>query len=203
MHLAAKYGKLNVIEYYLNKLQGDKNPKRVSNDEFKDQTPLHSAAQSGHFKIVEAISREVLNKNPRDIHGLTPLHYAASVGNQFGYSENPGYDIVVYITENLEPGTNINPPMDVFYKRRTPLHVAASMGHIEIVKYLATRIEDVNVKDTDNLTPYDLAIKTGQNEVGNFLFNLVSIVPENAEEIVTAVRNGNLESLKQLLQKIG
>ena len=92
MNLAAKYGHLNVIEYYLNKLDGDKNPKRVSNDEFQDQTPLHSAALSGHLIIVRTISREVMNKNPRDVYGLTPLHYAASYGS---------YDIVAYITENI------------------------------------------------------------------------------------------------------
>ena len=95
MNLAAKYGHLNVVEYYLTMLPGDKNPKRVSNDEFQDQTPLHSAARSGNLQIVQAISRKVSNKNPTDVHGLTPLYYAASVGN---------YDIVDYITENLEPG---------------------------------------------------------------------------------------------------
>ena len=35
MNLAAQSGHLDVIEFYLEKLPGDKNPKRLSNDEFE------------------------------------------------------------------------------------------------------------------------------------------------------------------------
>ena len=35
MNLAAQSGHLDVIEFYLDKLPGDKNPKRLSNDEFE------------------------------------------------------------------------------------------------------------------------------------------------------------------------
>ena len=35
MNLAAQSGHLDVIEFYLDKLPGDKNPKRFSNDEFE------------------------------------------------------------------------------------------------------------------------------------------------------------------------
>ena len=35
MNLAAQSGHLDVIEFYLEKLTGDKNPKRLSNDEFE------------------------------------------------------------------------------------------------------------------------------------------------------------------------
>ena len=92
MNLAAQSGQLNVIEHYLNKLPGDKNPKRMSNDDIQDHTPLHSAASFGHLKIVEAISEKILDKNPRDIHGLTPLHYAAANGSLPSHSiVSPNY----------------------------------------------------------------------------------------------------------------
>ena len=35
MNLAAQSGNLDVIEYYLNQLSGNKKPKRLSNDEFE------------------------------------------------------------------------------------------------------------------------------------------------------------------------
>ena len=87
-------------------------------------------------------------------------------------------------------------------KPEAPLERTHLNGHIEVVKYLASRIADVNVKDTDGSTPYDLANQKGHIEVENFLV-LVSTVPENAKEFVTAIENGTLESLKQLLQQIG
>ena len=40
-------------------------------------TPLHIAAQLGHFNMVELFLRQGADPNRGDVHGSTPLHYAA------------------------------------------------------------------------------------------------------------------------------
>ena len=74
------------------------------------------------------------------------------------------------------------------------IYSATKQGNVTSVCQLQSKIFKYS------LTPYDLANRNGHKEVGDFLsFSL----PENAEQIVTAITNGNLERLKQLLQEIG
>ena len=54
----------------------DKNP-----DDRNGWTPLHWAAQFGHFEVCELLIANVIERNPEDIRGVTPLHSAASNGH--------------------------------------------------------------------------------------------------------------------------
>ena len=45
-------------------------------------TPLHKAAEHGLEEIVQIILDGVLDKNPKDSYGRTPLHYAAANGRK-------------------------------------------------------------------------------------------------------------------------
>ena len=84
-------------------------------------TPLHLAAEIGHFSICKLIIEHVKEKNPEDNIGWTPLHRAA---------ENGHLEICQLITENA-PDKN---PKDV--EEMTPLHCAAEKGHLEIVRHI-------------------------------------------------------------------
>ena len=98
---------------------------------------MHSAAFSGHLNVVQAISKYVQNVNPADIHGLTPLHYAASNGS---------IPVMVFLVEkSISKGqkSKLNPAADEFHKKITPLHILAQYGrgnHLHLLKYLAPKV---------------------------------------------------------------
>jgi ankyrin repeat protein len=44
-------------------------------------TPLHNAAEKGHFNICQLLMNRVSDQNPAKNNGKTPLHYAAESGH--------------------------------------------------------------------------------------------------------------------------
>ena len=72
-----------IVKYIAGYLE-NKNPPR--NDGW---TPLHSAAENGHFEIVKYIAGHLENKNPARNNGTTPLLIAAQEGH---------FEIVKYIS---------------------------------------------------------------------------------------------------------
>ena len=79
MHLAAREGQLEIVEYISNKLY-EKNPSSLAVD--NGRTPLHTAAQYGHLNvtkfIVNQIRKENQRENPADAFGVTPAHLVAT-----------------------------------------------------------------------------------------------------------------------------
>ena len=57
------------------------------------------------------------------------------------------------------------------YDRRTPLHVSASNGHLNVVRYILHRVGDyhINPRDRWNGTPYDDAVREGHEDVESWL----------------------------------
>merc|ERR1711935_1102647 len=124
MDWAAEKGQLEVINFYLDALE-DKNPPRISSDQFNGRTPLHHAAQFGKLEVVKAITAVISDKNPKDSHDYTPLHIAAYNGH---------LETVKYLCENFV--SNVNIQTDSFWDLRTPLHQASEGGHLAVIKYL-------------------------------------------------------------------
>ena len=71
----------------------------------------------------------MINKNPRNHQGNTPLHFAAEAGN---------CQIVKMLVLQLEEKNPKNA------NRKTPLHYAAIKGHYEVFRIIASLIEDKN-----------------------------------------------------------
>ena len=104
-------------------------------------TPLHCAANSGHFDIVKFLTLEKhCNPTFRNSDGATPIHGAAQQGH---------FDILkFFITDQ-----NCSPNIPGQYGR-TPLHYAAANGHLHIVKYLIDEQGcDPSCLDRDKVTP--------------------------------------------------
>ena len=73
MHVAAMTGQINVFQTMLEKAV-DKNPKDDNWD-----TPLHSAAEGGHYTICKLIiDAGIRDKNPSNKSNETPLGLAKS-----------------------------------------------------------------------------------------------------------------------------
>ena len=78
MHLAAREGQLEIVEYISNKLY-EKNPSTLAVN--NGRTPLHNAAEYGRLNvtkyIVNQIRKEKQRENPADAFGVTPAHLVA------------------------------------------------------------------------------------------------------------------------------
>ena len=55
------------------------------------------------------------------------------------------------------------------YDGRTALHLAASEGHLEAVKYLLIHGHLINMRDRWNATPLDEAMRENRTEVVDYL----------------------------------
>ena len=102
-------------------------------------TPLHYAEGK---EIAEILITEGADVNAGG--QMTPLHYAASVGNK---------EIAELLIDN---GADVNAQSFV---GMTPLREAANQGHDSIVELLVAKGADVNLKDSDGRTPLDNTLK--------------------------------------------
>ena len=57
----------------------------------------------------------------------------------------------------------------VDWDEKTPLHFAAANGFGEVAKILVEAKADLNAKDTNGKTPFDLATDTQEDEMAAFL----------------------------------
>ena len=126
LHIAAKFSLelFKEIALKFNKIN------RANNN---GETPLHSAAKSGHLDILKFILKNIQeDKNPKDNVGFTPLHYAAICSNL------EIFKFIVQIDENANPvkGSGI-----------LPYHCALYLEDEEICKFIE---EKYNCKKKSN-----------------------------------------------------
>ena len=93
---------------------------------------------------------------------------------------------------------------------RTPLHIAAWWGRLKVVRYLAEKVEKVNVNagDEDGHTPLHIAAQRGELEVVRYLAEKVEKVNVNAGDddgqtpLHIAALTGKLEVVRYLAEKV-
>ena len=95
-------------------------------DKYKN-TALHSAAQKGLSDICRALVQRGADSNLRNLQGITPLHIAAKLGLE------KIMHVLVWSGEGLRPTANLNSQDN---EKRTPLHHAAELGHLNVVRFL-------------------------------------------------------------------
>ena len=152
------------------------------------QVSMHNAANNGHKEIVELLIAKGANVNAKDNVGKTPLDDAEEVWED----------------DRTEVNTAKKETANLLRKRggksgaKDSIHVAATVGNIEIVQQHLDAGVDVNTKNKLGRTPLLYAIQEGHKEIAELLIAKGAIqVPRI--RINDAVRQSNIEAIKQHL----
>ena len=125
LHESVRAGHTNIVELLLQKL-----PALLSLDDHPGYNSFHIAAKHGHAKVMEFLLR-IADENEQQ-HDVLQVPTIAMHGGRVVFrqesSRNGGS-----INPSL-PDISINPYMQSVDQLRTPLHEAASHGHLEVVK---------------------------------------------------------------------
>ncbi len=190
---AASEGKLEELK----KVKANTNVD-LNNGDYDKRTPLHVSCGAGKEDVVRYLIEEMgVDINPVDRWGATPLNdcalwpelakYLISRGAKLG-KKQPAYNAVqvtvtedqfriyyaaffgdVQMLDNLRLlGWNVN---GQDYDGRTALGVAASEGHLEVVKYLISKGADVNIKDARGNDALGDARRENRTDVIKYLVN--------------------------------
>jgi hypothetical protein len=117
-------------------------------------TPLLLAADMGHVKAAEILVNNDANLRHKDKEGWQAIHWAA----QFGH---------LGILEYLCPKVVGSIPSEEFKANdwTTPMHCAAEVGHLHVVKLLIENGFEVAARNNKGQTPKILAQNNGYNNV--------------------------------------
>ncbi|XP_055319038.1 L-asparaginase isoform X2 [Sitodiplosis mosellana] len=151
------------------------------------RTALHIACGEGNEKMVRHLLAYGVSVHIRDRHDRTALMEAIAIDNHdiiktlvkcgahmTGSSRVLGENMCAAASRGLLKrlmsyrlaGANLS---QTDLSHRTPLHLACLHGHTEVVEYLLKNGVETSVLDHLNLTPYDYALRGGQNEIVNLL----------------------------------
>jgi ankyrin repeat protein len=177
LELAIKYQHEEVADYLLTKNALIEFPTRS----LPHRTLLHDAARNGMYAIVEKILLLFGNRftgNEEDTkNNRTPLHDAVLSGDL--------KTVTVLLTKSQ---TFVNAQDEIGF---TPIHHAAQIGNLEIIKSLLNYGADVTLTDKQNRTAWRLALLEGHEscyteirqkwlrETGKDLLNLIDPSLEN------------------------
>jgi ankyrin repeat protein/beta-lactamase regulating signal transducer with metallopeptidase domain len=211
LHDACSVGDIELIKFLIDK-GADINARNN-----RGATPLCAAAGGDHQKVVELLLDEGADINTRGRRGATPLWTAV---------RNFSKETAEFL---IEKGANINTPDD---RGVTPLDVAEqrgstdmvellqqhgaikgspnllgiiNSGDIEQVKLLISQGADINVKNSNGLTPLYLASQEGRKDVVELLIdNGADINAKNNNGITPlhrAAREGHKDVVELLISR--
>ena len=102
---------------------------------------LHYAAEFVDLELNQKMLKYVVNKNPKDLFGITPLHKAAELGNLLKCK------LIIENIEEKNPSSN---------DKITPLHIAAEEGHFSVCQLIVQNINNKSPIDSNGKCPLDL-----------------------------------------------
>jgi ankyrin repeat protein len=118
-------------------------------------TALHYASFRGNLDLIESLIEYGANIEEKSVRGLGVLHLAAQ-------GDRP--EVIIYFKEKYK--LNI---LQKDFNGSTPLHWACFMGSENVLNFLLSWMQDVNVKEDMGYTPLHLAVFSGK--IYNFFIN--------------------------------
>ncbi|XP_040269978.1 GA-binding protein subunit beta-1 isoform X3 [Bufo bufo] len=135
-------------------------------------SPLHLAAQYGHYSTTEVLLRAGVSRDARTKVDRTPLHMAASEGHA---------NIVEVL---LKHGADIN-AKDML--KMTALHWATEHNHQEVVELLIKYGADVHSQSKFCKTAFDISVDNGNEDLAEILQiamqNQINTNPESPDTV--------------------
>ncbi|XP_041105107.1 transient receptor potential cation channel, subfamily N, member 1 isoform X2 [Polyodon spathula] len=188
--LAAERGHTEMVRILL------QNHARVDVFDEHGKAALHLAAGNGHEEIVDILLSHKAFVNAKTKLGLTPLH----LGAQNGYCR-----LVKLLVE-----THMASIDALSLTKRTPLHLAALSGQLDVCCSLLNMKADVNATDIHGQTPLHLAAENDHSEVVKLFLKhcpelATSANVEGATCAHIAASKGSVAVIKELLKfsKVG
>ncbi|KAJ8339634.1 hypothetical protein SKAU_G00342670 [Synaphobranchus kaupii] len=136
-------------------------------------SPLHLAAQHGHYSTAEVLLRAGVSRDARTKVDRTPLHMAAA----------EGHSLIVELLVG-QSGADIN-AKDML--KMTALHWAAEHGHRAVVELLVKYGADVHALSKFDKTPFEIAVDNNDAELMGLLQegmqNQVNMNPDRSASI--------------------
>ena len=205
LHYAARAGRVNVVEYLIDKgatLDAENRyievhatyavPYGVEPEILYNSTPLHMAAEYGQLEVVQLLIQHGANINIANCY--TPLHLAARSGH---------LSVVKCLVEMAHADLTAKDKEE----GSTPLHLAARNGHLSVVQYLVEKEPaDLTAKTREGKTPLYLAAEKGQLEVVECLVKNRYVEVNAADSggktpLHLAAENGRLQVVEYLVKE--
>ena len=188
MHITAKCGTLELFQFIFEKM-AENNPLK----NLKVPSPLHLAADRGHYDICKFIIEHVDYKDPDYFYfrNRTPLDLAI-LSNHLKVCE-----LIIKNLKNKNPsnGNGI-----------TPLHIAAVHGRLEICQLIIKNVEVKNPANESGITPLHMAAKKGYIKVYKLIMDCVDdINPADSEgdtPLHYAAENCHFDVCKLILENV-
>ena len=158
------------------------------------ESVLHWAVEFDQVDLIDQFVKVGLDVNAEDNDGRTPLHSAAANGN------------LESVRKLLESGGKASMTV-VAGNGGTPLHEAVAKGHKDVVSVLLEEGCPIGVKDSNGQSVLHWAVEFDQVDlIDQFVKVGLDVNAENNDgrtPLHSAAANGNLESVRKLLESGG
>ena len=180
---AVAFGELETVKFLF----------KIGTDSYSrpnEDTLLHAAARYNHTEVVKFILSKVIDKNPENEDGDTPLHEAAKNGpleickliclhinrglDKIGAEAAP-WKFGKFISRSLVKAMH---PEN--HSGETPMFNAVEKGELETVKFLFNIGGDLSSRNDEGDTPLHAASRYGRPEIAEFILaNMADKNPVN------------------------